>query len=81
MQTLASILAGTGGNPYDVSSGSSIAPQLQQAMLAQQIAGQGQTAGVSQQPVLGQTQQPQTAQQSGLTGLGSLLPGVVSGTY
>jgi hypothetical protein len=62
METLASILAGAGANPYQMSQG--IAPLLGQLLLSQQLAG-GQ---------LGQGQQPQqgVAPAQPQAGLGSM---------
>lgn len=77
MQTLAQILAGQGGNPYQpATSGGGISPLVQQLLLANQLGGQqvgeqnpmpSMVPGMpqnAQQPVLGQPALP--------TGIGSM---------
>ncbi len=81
MQTLAQILAGVGGNPYQQSEGASIAPSLlQQALLSQQqnAAQQGQMG----QPTGVATQQPTMMGLGSLGGLGNAaMPGIIPGAY
>ncbi len=81
MQTLAQILAGVGGDPYQQAQGASVMPSLlQRSLLAQQ---QGQAGQPGAMPNAQPMQPPPSMGMQPLTGLGSLggMPGLIPGTY
>ncbi len=94
MNTLASILSGIPGNPYQ-GAGGGIAPLLQQALLAQQLGGPqlGQGGAGPDNPQLPGTTPPgmginpmmnprMAADQGGIGSLAQLaLPGIATGAY
>jgi hypothetical protein len=94
METLASILSGAGGNPYQGSGdGGGISPLLSQMLLARQMGSPQLGQPLMQQgmmpPGIGQTPQPTPQQQPTMgqpalpQGFGSLgaLPALISGAY